>query len=61
MTDWAEVRDQKKQMLKQCFASLSEPEQKILLEVLRLEIANRHLNSPRVRQPLREYVEQVVR
>lgn len=61
MAKWEEIRESKDALVKNAFLGMTKEEQRIFLEVLRLEIENRHLKAPRVKQPLRAFVSQVIR
>ncbi len=61
MHTWQDVKEKKAEMRKQAVATLSNEEQEILMKALELEWENRHLKSPDIKQPLRNFVQQVVK
>ena len=61
MHTWQDVKEKKAEMRKQAVATLSSEEQEILMKALELEWENRHLKSPDIKQPLRNFVQQVVK
>lgn len=61
MHTWQDVKEKKAEMRKQAVATLSNEEQEILMKALELEWENRHLKSPDIKQPLRNFVQQVIK
>ncbi len=59
MTDWEDVQTRKAEMQKKAVATLSPQEREVLAKVLELEWENRHLKTPEVRTPLRNFITQV--
>ena len=60
MNTWDDVKAKKAQMRKEAVATLSNEEKEILVKVLELEWENRHLKTPDIKKPLRNYVQQVI-
>lgn len=60
-TEWHEVQKRKAEMRVKALAELSNEEKDILSKVLELEWENRHLKTPEIRQPLRSFIDQVVK
>lgn len=61
MHTWQDVKEKKAEMRKQAVATLSSEEQEILMKALELEWENRHLKSPDIKHPLRNFVQQVIK
>lgn len=60
MNNWKDVQAKKSQMRQEAIADLSADEKAILMKALELEWENRHLKSPDVHRPLRNFIKQVI-
>ncbi len=60
MSGWQDVQAKKAQMRKETIEELSDEEKDILVKVLELQWENRHLKSPGLRRPLRNFIKQVI-
>lgn len=60
MATWKDVQEKKAQMRKDAVATLSPEVKEILMKVFELEWDNRHLKTPDVRKPLRNFIRQVI-
>jgi hypothetical protein len=60
MSTWKDVQVKKAEMRKEAIAQLSDQEKEVLMKVLELEWENRHLKTPDVRRPLRNFIKQVI-
>lgn len=61
MDSWEDVQAKKSQMQKEAIAPLDKAQKEILAKVLELEWENRHLKTPDVRGPLKNFIQQVVK
>ena len=61
MSHWDEFQDKTKKMQNEILSSLTENEVPIMRALLELEWENRDLKKPRVRQPLREAIDRVIK
>ena len=61
MSDWKAALQKKDAMQKKAISSLEPAEQEILIKVLEMEWENRHLKTPDVRRPLRQFIQQVIK
>ncbi len=59
MSDWEDVQTRKAEMQKKAVAALSATERELLAKVLEMEWENRHLKTPDIRKPLRNFIQQV--
>lgn len=61
MSHWTEFQDKTIKMQDQILSALTKEEVPIMKAVLKLEWENRDLQKPRVRQPLRETIDRVIK
>ena len=59
MQTWEDVQGRKATLQRESVAELSKEQQDILVKVLELEWEFRHLKTPDVRKPLRNFIQQV--
>lgn len=60
-TEWQEVQKRKAEMSAKAIAGLSDAEKEVLSKVLELEWDSRHLKTAEIKQPLKSFIDQVVK
>ena len=61
MNHWDEFQDKRKAMHNQILANLTNDEVRVMRTILELEWENRDLLKPRIRKPLREAIDRVIK
>ena len=59
--NWQDVQKRKAEMRARTLSQLSDAEKEVLSKVLELEWENRHLKTPEIKQPLKNFIDQVVK